>query len=252
MSNSHTQQIRTFLTLLESSETHANLHEGFLDNLVTAAKSLFSVGALGRYEMLSLYNPYEKLFRRVMGQKNVDYSNITYRTLMNYLISKAPLSLKFPKNLRPVMLTRQDVLNILSQRRLRDMTIKQIQDAFPESVPSDLLPNAQTIMGKLEDTVSGEDTPENQKAFVGQTIVNAYLMAAVMKLLEKAQGGDEFGGDTEAATAPASATPAPGAPAPSSDAGSFVKDLVSVMRASGASQQVIDAINKFALSKGIR
>ncbi len=258
MTNANSQEMRKFVTLLESSDAEVQLDEGFLDNLVTAAKSLFSMGSLGRYEMLTLFNPYEKQFRRAMGQKNQDYATVNYRTLMNFLISRAPLSLKFPKNLRPTSLTRQDVMGILSQRKLRDMTANQIRDAFPDNVPPDFLPTPQTIMSKLEDIISGEETAENQRPFVGKAVVNAYLMAAVMKLLEKSQGGEEFAGEEPAQAAPAGRTTAAPAPAVQAAAGTgadmsqFVKDLTSTLRASGADDRVIDAINQFAIRRNIR
>lgn len=256
MSNLPSAEIRKHLLLIESATGDADvtLEEGFLDNLVTAAKSLFSIGSLGRYEMLSLYNPYEQQFRRAMGQKNQKYENVTWRTLMNFLISRVPLTLRFPKNLRPTTLTRQDVMEILNQRRLRDATFNQIRDALPETATADWLPNGRTIMSKLEDTISGDDTVENQKAFVGATVAKAYLMAAVMKLLEKAQGGEEFGTDqAEPAQAPTKQAPSEPASLGTSDAAKVLADLKSTLQATpGIDPKIIDAINQYQISKGIR
>jgi hypothetical protein len=257
MTEPNAGEMRKYMALLESTQPEERVDEGLLDNMWTAAKSLFSMGSLGRYEMLSLYNPYERQFRRAMGQKNQNYDTVTWKTLMNFLISRIPLSLKFPKNMRATKLTKQDVLEILNQRRLRDTTFNAIRDGLPEDATVEFLPTGQTIMQRLENLISGEDTSDAQKSFVGKTVVNAYLMQAVMRMLEKSQGGEDFEQEPSRGSVPPverTDPPTTGAPvAPTTgSAGEFVRDLTSTLRASGADDTVIDAINQFAIGRGIR
>jgi hypothetical protein len=145
--------------------------------------------------------PYLKMFVTQMGRKNQDWDTVTWRTVLNYMISNASLRLPLGE-FEPQQLKSQDITNIIAD----DLARKRIQKYMGSQGPllNSLMPK--NISSKMNMPVAG-----NQGKAAAQNLITGLFMEAIQVMFDKAQESPEYKGPAQPQAAPAAA-PVPAQP----------------------------------------
>lgn len=140
--------------------------------------------------------PYLKMFVTQMGRKNQDWDTVTWRTVLNYMISNASLRLPLGE-FEPQQLKSQDITNIIAD----DLARKRIQKYMGTQGPflNSLMPK--NISSKMNMPVAG-----NQGKTAAQNLITGLFMEAIQVMFDKAQESPEYQGPAQPQAAPAAAT----------------------------------------------
>ena len=193
--------------------------------------SKFSKRKAGQNQAKKALVPYLQKFLIYMGRKNQKWDDVTWRTVMNYLISNVSLTLPLGEY-RPQRLTNAEVIEIIHDDQARKRMAKYLGRGQSGQLNT-LLPL--NIGSVLQEPVTGTQ----KDATLAQKLITALFVEAIQVMFEKAGGGQQFSAPAAPAApgAPAAAAPAaPGAPAaapaaPGSTATPPDKDSINFMRA---------------------
>jgi len=148
--------------------------------------------------------PYLKMFVTQMGRKNQDWDTVTWRTVLNYMISNASLRLPLGE-FEPQQLKSQDITNIIAD----DLARKRIQKYMGSQGPllNSLMPK--NISSKMNMPVAG-----NQGKAAAQNLITGLFMEAIQVMFDKAQASPEYKGPAQPQAKPPVPMPLSHKPAP--------------------------------------
>ena len=148
--------------------------------------------------------PYLKMFVTQMGRKNQDWDTVTWRTVLNYMISNASLRLPLGE-FEPQQLKSQDITNIIAD----DLARKRIQKYMGSQGPllNSLMPK--NISSKMNMPVAG-----NQGKAAAQNLITGLFMEAIQVMFDKAQESPEYKGPAQPQAKPPVPMPLSPKPAP--------------------------------------
>lgn len=186
--------------------------------------------------------PYLKMFVTQMGRKNQDWDTVTWRTVLNYMISNASLRLPLGE-FEPQQLKSQDITNIIAD----DLARKRIQKYMGTQGPflNSLMPK--NISSKMNMPVAG-----NQGKTAAQNLITGLFMEAIQVMFDKAQDSPEYQGPAHPQAAPAPATtpaqPTSGStaqaqPAPATPVAPLAQQVATLARAGVPSNQLNAILN---------
>ena len=218
-------EIRRFMTILEESTSISHqgieipLNEAFpvftaqLKNRMLQMMSRFG----GQWEGKSLVQkalvPYLKLFTVYMGRWNQTWNSVTWRTVLNFLVSKASLRLPLGE-LTPQQLTFPEIEAIIEDNQARVRISKYLGKAARE---------VNTLMPRQIRSVMTD--PVSQDSNKSQLLITGLFVEAIRHMFEKAetapaqgrtQAGAAGAGAAGAGTAGAAGAAPQGPPTPAS------------------------------------
>lgn len=143
--------------------------------------------------------PYLRMFVTQMGRKNQDWDTVTWRTVLNYMISNASLRLPLGE-FEPQQLKSQDITNIIADNFAR----KRIQKYMGTQGPllNSLMPK--NISSKINMPVAG-----NQGKAAAQNLITGLFMEAIQVMFDKAHGSSEYQGPAQPQAEPEALPPVP-------------------------------------------
>ncbi len=202
MTKTDAELIRHALMLLESAQDQPeHMDENWLTD--KAGEMLGTAAGKGRIQRKAALDKYWKLYKTYMARVGQTYENVTWKTLLNFLVSAQTVK-SLPLEGQGKPLTSAEVYQMLKdpavKARIQTMVKKKVpgfdvndQDQFPVPLKADVLPKPLHMGMPM-------DKPGDQKK-KAYWLSWAILSEAITELLEKAAPAGTFSPEDEATNA---------------------------------------------------